>query len=104
MSRQLFDWSAEIANVPTDHKLVLVRYTPPHLPYLGRGRWTCPLGLLNNQPLLQEISSRGMELQAALEDPQLPAQRPQQLWTDFKTHITGTVRHAAKTHIPKMAN
>lgn len=91
-------------NVPTDHKMVLVRYTPPHLPYIGKGRWSWPLGLLHDQRLLGDIFEQGRALQTALADPTIPAQSPQLLWSNFKVSIANLAQQAEKSHIPKITN
>ena len=51
MSHLLYDWSIEASQVPTDHKLLLVKYAPADTPFIGKGRWSWPLGLLNDATL-----------------------------------------------------
>lgn len=45
------DWTIEHPAVKTDHRLVSVRITSENMPYLGKGRWAMPVGLLKDKQL-----------------------------------------------------
>ena len=55
-----FDWEIKESAIPTDHAMVSVRYTPRDAPQIGKGCWTLPLSLLNNEKLLGKIAERGI--------------------------------------------
>jgi len=56
-----FDWEIKESPIPTDHAMVSVRYAPREAPYIGKGCWTLPLPLLQNEKLLGRIADRGTE-------------------------------------------
>ncbi|KDQ50166.1 hypothetical protein JAAARDRAFT_51388 [Jaapia argillacea MUCL 33604] len=58
----LYDWDCTHTSVPTDHSMVLVRYSPANAPEIGPGRWTWPLGLVNDQELLGTVIELGKNL------------------------------------------
>jgi len=64
--RCLSDWSVEPSVIPSNHRMTLVRFAPQHAPFIGKGRWSWPLGLLHDKPLNQTIHTLGLELQEQL--------------------------------------
>jgi len=46
--------------------MVSVRYAPRDAPQIGKGRWTLPLSLLNNEKLLGKIAEQGIISQAEM--------------------------------------
>ena len=104
LTNSLYHWDVATTSIPSDHKMVLVRLKPPKTPYVSRGRWTWPLGLLFNDPLIQHIISLGIELQSSLEHPPVapPGPSAQQKWSSFKKQMTDLAKQSAKTHLAKM--
>lgn len=104
MSHLLYDWSIEASQFPTDHKLLLVKYTPVDAPYTGKGRWSWPLALLNNATLTKWIITPGQSLQGKLST--LPkdnrSTNPQTLWEIFKDNIRKEAKSAARSQIVKI--
>ena len=103
ITRSLYDWDLAHTSIPSDHAMILVRYVPNKLPFVGKGRWTWPLGILPNKDLLSKITNLGITLQQSLEhhnDP--PDRNPQHLWASFKADITTLARQTARMHLPKM--
>jgi hypothetical protein len=43
-----------------------MRYTPWDAPFIGKGRWTMPLHLTNNEDLLTKIAKHGTRLKAEI--------------------------------------
>lgn len=85
LAHSLYNWEVKITPIPTDHKLVSVRFAPPRTPYVRSGRWTWLLGLLTDQPLLQSITALGMELQHSLKTSEAqPETTTQKKWANFK--------------------
>ena len=85
--------------------MALVRLVPPKTPYIGQGRWTWPLNLLSNEPLLHQIQLAGTELQTSLENLTTPQPNAAQtLWKKFKNKITDLAKRSAKTQLSKIDN
>lgn len=61
-SQFLYDWSIEASQVLTDHKVLLVKYAPADAPFIGKGRWLWPLGLLHDKELVKRITTLGQHL------------------------------------------
>ena len=103
IAKSLYSWDHCHTSIPSDHVMTLVRFAPSKLPFVGKGRWTWPLGILSNKNLLMEITDLGINLQQALECPAThPAHTPQLLWESFKSDITTLAKQTTRTHLPKM--
>ena len=48
------DWRIEYLGLEMDHHLVSVNMMSENMPYLGRGRWMIPIGLLHDKHLKRE--------------------------------------------------
>ena len=104
LTKSLYDWDATTTPIPSDHKMILVRFVPPQLPYVGKGRWTWPLGLIHDKSLTEAISSSGILLQRSLENPEhTPTLNVQQSWVTFKNEITNLAKQSAKSQMTKMS-
>ena len=51
------DWTIEHPGFKTDHNLVSVLITSENMPFIGKGRWATPVGLLKNQKLKKETQA-----------------------------------------------
>jgi ribonuclease HI/exonuclease III len=101
LTQLTFNWEMTPSPVPTDHWLVLVKYAPADAPEIGKGRWTLPLHMTENQKVLDAIIKRGMVLQTNLENLQREntvweTANPQRLWKDFKSDIQSTAKSLLK--------
>ncbi|KAG2738232.1 DNase I-like protein, partial [Suillus brevipes Sb2] len=93
----LYDWSACTSAIPTDHHMILVRYAPPNMPHIGKGRWSWPLGLVNDEKLLDKMSKIGQMTQRKIETNQQPGGfNPQSEWEDFKIKIRQEAKKTSK--------
>ena len=104
LENNLTDWSHDVSSIPSDHKMVTVRYAPTTAPYIGRDRWSWPLGLLHDKELNTTVVNLGQELQIELgnltnADRTINAQT---LWQEFKENIKREAAAAAKKQIPKI--
>ncbi|KAG0699323.1 hypothetical protein DFH29DRAFT_983581 [Suillus ampliporus] len=95
------DWKAYLCPIPTDHNIVHVRFAPPGVLHIGKGRWTWPLSTLSDKTLLEKIKKLGITLQNEIgrsntADTRTNAKNPQTLWESFKTNITEEAQHMAK--------
>ena len=105
LAKSLYDWDTATTSIPSDHKLILVCFTPPKTPYVGHGRWTWPLRLLSNNDLTKQIAALGIELQTALDDPTAPTgSNAQQKWNQFKIDITDLAKRTARVQLAKLDN
>jgi len=101
------DWAIEHPAVKTDHHLVSVCITSENMPYLGKGRWAIPLGLLKNRQLKKQTQQLARELQSDIEmsiREGREAKNPQTALKDFKNKIKDTYRHYQKTTQPRIIN
>ena len=63
-----FDGIITPSLVPTDHWLVVVKYAPKEAPEIGKGQWTLPLHLLENNKFMERIITCGIRLQDDIEN------------------------------------
>ncbi|KAG1808547.1 Endonuclease/exonuclease/phosphatase, partial [Suillus variegatus] len=100
----LLNWDSLISQVPTDHQMVTVRFAPPNLPHIGKGRWSWPAGLITDAALIKRTIELGMEMQNTLDSPtpRSDEENPQKTWLSFKTGINKIAKEVAKTHLCKI--
>ncbi|KZT18157.1 DNase I-like protein, partial [Neolentinus lepideus HHB14362 ss-1] len=60
------DWTISSSVVPSDHRLTTLHFSPLDAPHIGAGRWTWPLGLINDNNLIEKVTATGIELQNSL--------------------------------------
>ncbi|KAJ7939101.1 Endonuclease/exonuclease/phosphatase, partial [Mycena leptocephala] len=99
----LSDWEIETCALPTDHKLVSVKYSSPKLPFIGRGRWCLPLHILKDKDTLKTIQRLGKTFEDSLERCKFRRTdelNPQILFKKFKDDVIHTCRERAKKLMP----
>ncbi|KAG1858688.1 Endonuclease/exonuclease/phosphatase, partial [Suillus tomentosus] len=103
-AESLIDWDAQISQIPTDHHMVSVRFAPPGVPHIGKGRWSWPLSLMTDENLLKRVSEMGITAQNEMEDIVIRSEEtnPQKTWTTFKQNISDVAKDVAKTHLCKI--
>ncbi|KIM64469.1 hypothetical protein SCLCIDRAFT_15235 [Scleroderma citrinum Foug A] len=101
----LSDWVVECSEVPSDHRMILVRFAPQNAPYIGKGHWSWPVGLLYNKPLNGKIHALGLELQEQMSSlpPNDRMSNVQTLWQSFKNDIKKEATTAAKSQMTKIS-
>ena len=83
------DWEINKSRIETDHSLVSVIITNPEAPFIGKGRWTLLLFLLEDK----EFKNTALELSIQLQkDLQVTYERnknknPQILFQNYKKEI-----------------
>jgi len=83
--------------------MILVRYAPLNMPQIGKGRWSWPLGLVNDEKLLNKISKIGQTTQRKIETNQQPSElNPQTEWEDIKIKIRQEAKKTSKEHMHKI--
>jgi len=103
--RNIYGWDTCTSAIPTDHRMVLVRFTPNKTPFVGKGRWSWPASLLNDQDLIKNISKAGITAQSKITHQQTPrsnAENPQTIWKEFKIKIQQLAKTTAKEHLNKI--
>lgn len=100
-TESLLDWDSQICQVPTDHHMVTVRFAPPDLPHIRKGRWSWPAGLLMDNVLIKCTIELGMKMQNMLESPTPRSENnnPQRVWLSFKTDLNKIAKDTTKTHL-----
>jgi len=101
----LSDWVVETSEVPSDHRMSLVRFAPLNAPFIRKGCWSWPLGLLHDKPLNEKIHALGIELQdkfRALPTGDRTA-NVQTIWQQFKDDIKKEATGAAKSQMSKIS-
>jgi ribonuclease HI/exonuclease III len=58
----VFEWDHTPCEVPTDHDLVSVRFSPENAPEIGPGRPTMPVYMVHRGELMAKIEAKGEEL------------------------------------------
>ncbi|KAG2756086.1 DNase I-like protein, partial [Suillus brevipes Sb2] len=103
-THSLLDWESTICQVPTDHQMVSVRFAPPGVPHIGKGRWTWPTSLIADDVLINKIIEVGMKTQRTLETQpnRTEEANPQTIWLSFKTNMNQIAKDVAKTHLHKI--
>lgn len=103
-SQSLMEWNSLVSQIPTDHQLVSVRFAPPDLPRIGKGRWSWPLSLLSDTALINRVVDLGIQTQTKIEHapPRTEEHNPQTTWQSFKIDINRIAKDVAKSHLHKI--
>ena len=99
------EWVIKKTALTTDHNLISMNFSNPGAPYIGRGRWSIPLFLLQDHKVMKKIRELGIQLMDDFEKCRLLRTRdgnPQVLHQKFKKDIQSFVREYAKTITPKL--
>ena len=107
IAQHVFDWQIKPSAVPTDHWLVKVKYAPRDAPHIGKGRWTCPLYLLEKEDLMKRVEQRGIELLREIERLETDTvdratSNPQVLWETFKEDLAKLAKNISKASYHKL--
>jgi hypothetical protein len=70
--------------------LVQLKYAPNNAPYTGKGHWSWPLTLIEDQNMIEKIIKQGIQLQNDINEYKANnvdrnITNPQILWETFKT-------------------
>jgi hypothetical protein len=98
-------WDTCTSAIPTDHRMVLVRFAPNNTPFIGKGRWAWPASLMNDENLIKNISKAGITAQSKITNRQMPrssSENPQTVWEEFKVQIQQIAKITAKEHLNKI--
>jgi hypothetical protein len=103
-SESMLNWDSQISPIPTDHHIVSVRFAPPGLPHIGKGRWSWPIGIMTDETLIKRIIKLGIEHQERIEgiNERNDTSNPQQTWSELKQKITCAAKEVMKTHLGKI--
>ena len=84
-----------------------VLVTSENMPFIGRGRWAIPVGLLKNQKLKRETQALARRLQTEVELVTVENRdehNPQIALKTFKKDVVELYREYRRTHQPKLEN
>jgi hypothetical protein len=101
------EWRIEHPGLQTDHSLVGVQLTSENMPFIGRGRWAIPVGLLRNRQLKKGVQELARKLQREVTRPggeSLAEYDPQRALRVFKAEVIDLFRKYQKTHKPRLEN
>jgi len=96
-----FDWEIKETAIPTDHAMVSIQLAPKNAPQVGKGRWTLPLALLDNEKLMEKLAEQGISLQSKItrdriERTNRQIANTQMHWKAYKNSIHKTAKEVAK--------
>ncbi|KAG2069426.1 hypothetical protein BDR04DRAFT_1128848 [Suillus decipiens] len=103
--RNTHHWESCTTTIPSDHKMVLVRFIPQNAPFIGNQCWTWPLSLMNEKKLFNNISDLGSTMQQQMTHQlthRSKASNPQKTWEEFKSNITAMAKKTTKEHLHKI--
>ena len=101
------DWKIEHPGFKTDHSLVSVQITSENMPFIGKGRWAIPVGLLKNKKLKLYTQALAMQLQTKVGQTTTENRRehnPQVALKTFKKEVVNLYKESQHTHQPKLEN
>lgn len=99
------EWTIQNTTLLTDHKLISMQFFDPGAPFIGKGRWTIPMFLLEDRGVLKKITELGIELLDSIERcrySRMAERNPQTLFKGFKDEVSGFARDYARVAIPKL--
>ncbi|KAL1938552.1 hypothetical protein VTO73DRAFT_11575 [Trametes versicolor] len=104
MMRDCSDWTIEASGLTTDHLLVSVSIENYKAPFHGKGRWSMPVHLLNDDAMKKKMKELGSSLLRRLDAMRVrtQAENPQVAYAEFKRELVTAARTRAKAKIPKM--
>ncbi|KIY49979.1 hypothetical protein FISHEDRAFT_40251, partial [Fistulina hepatica ATCC 64428] len=106
IQRDCIKWSIEQPGIETDHKIVAVTIINTGMPYIGQGRWTFPVHMLDNKKLKDKIKTLGLAFQQELNDAahprgwQGPRESLQRRYARFKRDVREMTRNFCKVTVP----
>ncbi|KAH6914279.1 Endonuclease/exonuclease/phosphatase, partial [Coprinopsis sp. MPI-PUGE-AT-0042] len=100
------NWSVESHPIASDHLLVSMMFYDVSTPYKGKGRWSIPESLVQNDKFIEKISrdARGVlkEMEAVKgEGERTDAVNPQVIFAAYKVRLIQTAKERAKREMPE---
>ena len=102
------DWLIRDTNVRTDHRLASVRLSTASSPFIGKGRWTLPLHLLDDELFMEQVLRLGTDVLSSIKLTQADAEsrtateNPQIQYYRFKVAIQDIARRRLKAKVPRL--
>jgi hypothetical protein len=81
--------------------MVAVKFSPKNAPAIGKGRWTWPISLINDEHIIKRVIERGKQLEADIDESarmnvNWETSNPQLLWKTFKNNIRNIAMKLSK--------
>jgi len=106
LRQRAFEWRTDDSGIATaDHLLVSVRISDPGAPHIGKGRWSIPIHLLQDQEVSSLLNKSGSELLRNMEnaiEQRTTEVNPQTLFRDWKDDSIKKIRDMARKKIPQI--
>ncbi|KAI0355197.1 DNase I-like protein, partial [Trametes cingulata] len=104
MEKDLDNWAIMEAGLPTDHKMVTVEVSNQQAPFVGKGRWTMPLHILNDDVACKQMRNLAVEFMAELDGlrDRTESSNPQLVYASFKSKLIAAIRQRTKEKVSKM--
>ena len=106
LRQRAFEWRTDDSGIVTaDHLLVSVRISDPGAPHIGKGRWSIPIHLLQDQEVSSLLNKSGSELLRNMEnaiEQRTTEVNPQTLFRDWKDNSIKKIRDMARKKIPQI--
>lgn len=91
--------------IETDHHATTVNLTDPQMPYIGSGRWTLPLALLQDEKFIAQLDKLAKELANSMERvtrARTEVENPQALLAHFKNAAKSAAKARAREKMPML--
>ncbi|KAL1749169.1 Endonuclease/exonuclease/phosphatase, partial [Schizophyllum fasciatum] len=98
-------WFIKKSGISTDHDMVGYTLTDEKIPFIGKGRWTMPLFLIDDRKLDEAVNKKGMEISKDMEHAAANRSNtlnPQVIWQQGKDAIATMCREHAKKNVPRI--
>ncbi|KAI1781819.1 Endonuclease/exonuclease/phosphatase [Ganoderma leucocontextum] len=89
------DWEIRESGIQTDHRMAITAIANYRTPHIGKGRWSLPKTLVNDQILMGKEELRIIVTRTTEENPQAAYSR-------FKKEVVTEARRRAKQRMPKL--
>ena len=98
-----FDWMIRDSGILTDHSMVSCAVANYRTPFIGKGRWAMPAGLLQDEVFMEWLNKTGIALQEEVgRGDRTDSRNPQTALKRFKDTVRDTARERVKQNVPKI--
>lgn len=98
------NWDVSNTIINTDHIMVTTEIINRSTPFIGKGRWTIPVGLIEDEDVCKYVQTLGKDLEDKIKNSEgnrSDEENPQTFYESFKEKIREHLRETAKTKIPE---
>ncbi|KAH6909603.1 Endonuclease/exonuclease/phosphatase, partial [Coprinopsis sp. MPI-PUGE-AT-0042] len=104
--RTTCNWSIESHPIASDHQLASMMFYDISTPYKGKGRWSIPEYLIQNDRFVEELSREAVEVLKQMEavrgrEQHSTGPNPQTLFAAYKERVLHKAKSRAKREVPQ---